>query len=141
MTVEALLDRLHGVRRTGDGRWISRCPGHPDRSPSLSIRELGDGRILLNDFGGCSIEQVLGARSLEFSDLYPERPLGDHAPRERRPFFPSDLFEIARQEIGVAAVIACDLHSKREIGAADFARLFVVVERLNEISQVAYGRI
>ena len=39
MTAATILDRLDGVRPTGDGRWIARCPAHDDRSPSLSIRE------------------------------------------------------------------------------------------------------
>ena len=47
-----LLDRLEAVRETGSSRWIARCPAHDDSSPSLAVRELDDGRILLHDFGG-----------------------------------------------------------------------------------------
>lgn len=54
-----VLDRLDGVRPTGTGRWIAKCPAHPDRSPSLSIRETDDGRVLLHDHGGCDTENVL----------------------------------------------------------------------------------
>jgi hypothetical protein len=42
----ALLDHLERVKQTGPGRWIARCPAHEDRSPSLSVRELEDGRLL-----------------------------------------------------------------------------------------------
>ncbi len=35
MTVDEILSRFDGVRRSGDG-WIARRPGHEDRKPSLS---------------------------------------------------------------------------------------------------------
>src|SRR5215469_4194225 len=37
-SLNALLEPLHGVRRTTGG-WMARCPAHDDRSPSLSITE------------------------------------------------------------------------------------------------------
>lgn len=139
MSAETLLARLSGVRRNGPGRWIARCPAHQDSSPSLSIRELGDSRVLVHDFAGCSVEEVLGAVGLEFSALFPETPIA-HALRERRPFLPQDVFEIARQEIGVAAIIVADMHTHRTISEADYERLLVCVERLNGIAEGAYGR-
>lgn len=73
MTAAILLDRLDGVRATGSGRWIARCPAHQDRSPSLSVRELGDGTILLHDFAGCAAHEVLAAVGLSLADLCFER--------------------------------------------------------------------
>lgn len=43
----------------GHGRWKAQCPAHEDKTPSLSVRELGDGTVLVHDFGGCTTEQVL----------------------------------------------------------------------------------
>jgi hypothetical protein len=140
MSSDALLSRLEKVRRTGPGKWQARCPAHDDRSPSLSIRELDDGRILLHDFGGCGVEEVLGAMGLNMFELFPERALVDHFPRERRPFLPSDVFEIARREVGIVAIIACDMHKARSISESDYERLFTAVERLNEIAGAAYDR-
>jgi hypothetical protein len=91
MTVETLLSRLDKVRRTGPGRWIACCPAHEDRSPSLAVRELDDGRVLLHCFSSCSVEEVLAALGLTFDDLFPERPKGHHVRRERRPFSASDV--------------------------------------------------
>ncbi|MCK6371295.1 MAG: DNA primase [Gammaproteobacteria bacterium] len=81
---DALLARLDRVRPAGDGRWMARCPAHEDRGPSLSIRELDDGRLLVHDFGGCAAADVLAAVGLEFSDLYPDRPK-DHRAAGVRP--------------------------------------------------------
>lgn len=78
-----ILDRLEGVRGRGPGRWVARCPAHEDRSPSLSIRETGDGTILIHDFAGCSPSDVLAAVGLELKDLFPE-PLTDYRGRPAR---------------------------------------------------------
>jgi hypothetical protein len=138
---DALLSQLEGVKRTGEGRWLARCAGHADKSPSLSIRELADGRILVHCFAGCTVEEILSAVGLTFDALFPERPItGDGAPRERRPFIPSEVFEVVRLEVGVVAVVACDMHAQRTVSDEDMARLFVAVERLSGIARAAYGR-
>lgn len=141
MTAEALLAKLERVKRTGDGRWLASCPGHDDKTPSLAVRELPDGTILLHCFAGCSVESIVDAVGLELADLFPPRPPGtDHVRAERRPFLPSDVFEIARTEIGVAAVIACDMHKDRKITEADYKRLLTCVDRLEGIARAAYAR-
>ena len=138
MSADLLLSRLDRVRRTGQGRWICACPGHDDKHPSLSIRELDDGRILLHDFAGCEVGEVLGAIGLDFDALFPEKPI-EGAKRERRPFLPADVFEIARFEIAVAALIAADLHKARTLSDADLARLLTAASRLEGIAGAAYG--
>ncbi len=75
MTVEDLLRRLHGVRRSGSG-YVAHCPAHRDRRPSLSVSEGEDGRVLLHCHAGCSTEAVVGALGLRLADLMPE-PAGD----------------------------------------------------------------
>ena len=67
--VGRLLDRLSGVRPTGPGRWIARCPAHEDRSPSLSIRDIDD-RVLVHCFAGCGVGDVLSSVGLTLADLY-----------------------------------------------------------------------
>lgn len=51
--------------------WTSRCPGHEDRNPSLSISEGHDGKILLKCFRGCSAERIVAALGLKEADLFP----------------------------------------------------------------------
>ncbi len=145
MSADALLARLERVRRTGAETHIASCPGphhaNGDRHPSLRVRETDQGVILLYCFsGGCSPTEIVGAVGLELSDLFPSRSTADHVGGIRRPFLPSDVFEIARQEIGVVAIVAADLHKQREVSESDYERLFVAVERLNNISRAAYAR-
>ena len=70
--MNALIDRLDGVKARGKGQWIARCPAHDDRDPSLAIREEQDGRILIKCFAGCSPEDVMTSVGLSLSDLFPE---------------------------------------------------------------------
>lgn len=71
--INQILSRLECVRNTGPGKWMAKCPAHPDRRPSLSIRETADGRILLHCFAGCDIRAVLEAIGLDYSALFPGR--------------------------------------------------------------------
>jgi len=91
MTVDkvlALLER-HGCRprRAGAG-WVARCPAHDDRKPSLSVSQGRDGQILLHCFSGCTLESILAALGLRWSDLFPDDPLRR---RDYRPSGPGPL--------------------------------------------------
>jgi hypothetical protein len=68
MTAEQIADFLN-AQRAGAGRWMAKCPAHPDRSPSLSIREGRDGRVLLRCFAGCKTEEVLKKLGLTWAAI------------------------------------------------------------------------
>ena len=61
-------------RAVGRNRFQARCPAHRDRSPSLSIAEGRDGRILLHCFAGCSTDAILAALNLSRRDLFQGPP-------------------------------------------------------------------
>jgi hypothetical protein len=67
MTILAIADKFD-ARGTGRGRFMAKCPAHKDRSPSLSIREGKDGRVLVRCFAGCALDAVLDARGLRTAD-------------------------------------------------------------------------
>lgn len=141
MSAETLLSRLEGVKRTGPGKWMARSPCRKDRTPSVSIKETDDGRTLVHDFGGASVEEILGAVGLNFSDLYPEPlPTTEGLRPIRRPWIPADAFEVARLEVGIVALIASDMHAKKDISATDYDRLMTAWGRLEHIAEAAYGR-
>jgi hypothetical protein len=73
MTAAAFADLVQ-ARSTGTGRWTARCPVHNDRSPSLSIREGDDGRVLLLCRAGCSLDAILAALKLGKRDLFAGPP-------------------------------------------------------------------
>ncbi|HEX2879852.1 MAG TPA: toprim domain-containing protein [Polyangiaceae bacterium] len=61
ITINDVLPKLRGVKRTNPGHWMARCPAHDDKSPSLSVSEVAGGRILLHCFTGCSFESLTAA--------------------------------------------------------------------------------
>ncbi len=68
LTESELLERFDKVRPNHRG-WTARCPGHQDRSPSLSIRQ-GDRWWLLHCFAGCTSQQICDAIGLRVADLW-----------------------------------------------------------------------
>ena len=73
MSVETLLNQLEKVSHKGGGRYLARCPAHPDKTPSLSIREESDGTILCHCFAGCEVSDILSAVGLEMGELFPDK--------------------------------------------------------------------
>ena len=75
MTAEELAARCEGAKTTPGG-YLVRCPAHDDRSPSLSIRDGHDGRVLLYCFAGCTFAQIVAALHLHPADLFAVRDRG-----------------------------------------------------------------
>lgn len=132
MSASTLLDRLEHVRQTAPGRWLARCPAHEDRSPSLSIREIDGGRILLHDFGGCSTEDVLAALGLTMSELFPER-LPEHSYPASHSSIPArDLLVILDHETTVAVLILNDIVTRRTANESQVQRLCQAAARIGK---------
>lgn len=139
MSAASLLDRLDGVKSTGRGRWIARCPAHPDKHPSLAVRELDDGRVLVHDFAGCETASILASVGLEFSDLFPERDLGDMVRPERRPFNAIDILRCIGFEALICATAAGNMAQGETLTNADKQRLVMAAARLQRAVEVAHA--
>ncbi len=85
MKPPAILERLRGVQRAGDG-WLAFCPAHNDQHRrSLSIGLSNDGRTLLNCHAvKCPVEKIVGAVQMTLADLAPPatRANGHRPPRQ-----------------------------------------------------------
>lgn len=138
MSASKLLSRLQRVRRTGPGKWIASCPTREDRSPSLAIRELDDGRVLLHDFGGDSVEAILSAVGLSFADLYPEVP-GGFAKPVKRPFNAADVLSLVAFESSVAVIVIADVVEHGGATPEDLDRLLEAAQRLGHAAEVCNG--
>lgn len=130
MSADPLLSRLDGVRRTGQGRWLARCPAHEDRTASLSIRELDDGRVLVHDFAGCDVEHVLAATGLGFDALFPTGPLGEFKSPRRLAFPAIDVLQAIAFEARVVGLVAYDIGAGKTITEADRERVKLAAERI-----------
>ena len=132
-----LLNRLEKVKGS-KGRWTACCPAHGDKSPSLAITMLDDGRILLKCFAGCSAYEIVSAVGMDMTDLFPkETKLGHRSDNqalksERRPFYATDLLKIIHFEALLTGIAAFDLSEGRQISTDDRKRLKTAFERINE---------
>ncbi|MCP3931201.1 MAG: hypothetical protein GY705_19120, partial [Bacteroidetes bacterium] len=61
----------HGIKQTGSNRYLSKCPAHEDRSPSLSITTEPE-KILLHCHAGCSPQSIVESVGYSLGDLFTE---------------------------------------------------------------------
>jgi len=130
MSTGTLLSQLARVKKTGVNRWLACCPAHPDKRPSLAVRELDDERILVCCFAGCSVEEVLHAVGLEFDALYPEKLIGHCLHAERRPFSARDILEAVGNEALIVSVAASTIARGETLVEDDCERLMLASRRL-----------
>ena len=69
MSAAKLISRLDGVRQTSPSTYNALCPAHPDRHPSLTIREMDDGLVFVRCRTGCSFGEIVGAAGLDPLDV------------------------------------------------------------------------
>ena len=129
--VDKILDRLEGLglKQSSADRWMAKCPAHLDRSPSLSIRGLDDGRVLIHCFAGCPTQHVLQAIGLDFGDLF-DKPLAHHLPPVRGGWSARELVELNAHESCVVALLAEKAAAGAALSASDLDRLHTAAGRL-----------
>jgi hypothetical protein len=133
MNGDELVARLDGVRERGPGRWFAKCPAHEDRRPSLSVRELDDGTVLLHCFALCLPIDVCAAIGVELRDLFPQgvrRRRNDECDAELK-LSARDALIAFNEEIAVAAYIAADMIQSRAIDQATWERLALAHRRIS----------
>lgn len=126
--IDNILQRLDKVKKTGKG-YQARCPAHDDKSPSLSLREGDDGRVLLHCHAGCATADVVAAMGMTLADLF--APSG--TPRR-----PPPAAGISRRELQVGAdderdilfFIKCDAKYGRPISQTDMRRGQLALQRI-----------
>ena len=138
MKVDILLSHLTKVRKTSKESWVACCPSHLDKSPSLTIRELDDGRVLLHCFAGCSVEEDLASVGLTFDALFPEK-LVENAKPLRRPFPAGDVLEALASEALIVAVAASNIRQGMTLTDEDHERLWTAANRIEQARSLALG--
>lgn len=132
MSADLLLSKLDGVKRTGQDRWLARCPAHGDKHASLSIREADTGVTLVHCFAGCTVHEVIGAVGLDLSDLFPPHPvdLAHVGKPVRRPFPAADILRAIAFEALVVGCAASAMLAGKVFTHVDHDRLILAVRRI-----------
>lgn len=137
MTAEILLQRLEKVKKTGLDKWSACCPAHDDKGPSLAVREVDRGRILIHCFAGCSFGEILDSLGMTPNDLYPDKVLNAHSIKPvHRPWSAHDaLFGTAYESV-VLLQIANLLATGVPLTDADHIRLRLATTRIQRAYEV-----
>ena len=138
MAIDSLLQRLDKVKRTGRDKWSACCPAHDDRGPSLAVKELDDGRILLHCFAGCGAGEVLGAIGMDFADLFPTVSTF-HSPRVRKPWNAGDVLTGIAYEVLLAYAYASKMAQGVVLSTAEQDRLLTCASRLQRGLEACNG--
>lgn len=126
--IGSLLSRLKRVKKTGNGRWIASSPTRSDKTPSLSIRETPDGKILLHDFGGASPGEVLDAIGMNWLDLYPPKPETHSVKPTHSGVNPYDALRCIANDCLVVLIAARMTINGEKLAESDMERLAKSVE-------------
>lgn len=140
MGITDLVSRLRSVRQTGMGRFIACCPAHEDKRPSMTVRELQDGRILMHCFAGCDTEAILNAVGLRFSDLFAEPLTRETLKPVRAPFSHGEALACLATESAVVAFCGAQLTEGKPLDAEDTSRLWLAAGRIATALEVCNGR-
>lgn len=143
MSVDVLLSRLPKVKRTGKDSWRACCPSHQGTNPSaLSIRDAGDGKILIKCFHGCDTLDVLQSVGLDMTDLFNEdaradyKTVSEHKSGEVK-FYPRDLLQIIQFEARLVTMAAFSIEKGIRLSTDDFKRVKTAQMRINDILEMA----
>ena len=126
--VERFLNRLEGVKSTGDEQWQARCPAHDDKRPSLSVTA-NDDRILIHCFAGCGAEEILANVDLSLSDLF-DKPLERGPIRKRDRWNERGLLNQLMPDVDVVLIAANQVTEGKPLSTVDHRRLCDAHERI-----------
>lgn len=138
MNASEILARLSKVRQSSRDEWVACCPAHQDKTPSLSVKDCGDGRILMHCHADCMIEDVCGAIGLTLADLMPEKPL-THLAVKPAPFSPLTELEALAYQATIVSIAASDMCRGKPLSIADKDRLFEIAGRINRVVEHVTG--
>ncbi|QFY43124.1 DNA primase [Candidatus Methylospira mobilis] len=136
MPIEKLLQRLEKVKSTGPGKYQACCPAHDDRTPSLSIKELDDGKLLLNCHAGCGTADIVGAVSLTLADLFPKihgRDYDATQPRKKPAWRMADVFNTLMRESFILGLALERLLHGNDLSPDDKIRALEACGRIERI--------
>jgi len=130
--IDNILSRLEKVHQRQPGQWSARCPAHADKGPSLSVRELPDGNVLLYCFAGCGAAAVVAALGMELTDLFPPREKTGRGPtRYPRLLTAGQALELLEKEALLVAVAAGNVRHGVVLNQCDLNRLTQAAGRIS----------
>jgi hypothetical protein len=134
--VNGLLSKLQKVKSRGHDKWMACCPAHDDKNPSLVIT-LESGKILMTCWSGCEVESILGAVGMDFSDIFPDKPIYHRSSGKKHTIYASDALRILKVEAMIITLCAIDIKNKKPINNEDHQRVMLAMDRINTMMEAS----
>ncbi|MGK2913910.1 MAG: hypothetical protein ACSLE5_05535 [Porticoccaceae bacterium] len=133
--IEKLLPRLDHVKETGPRKWLALCPAHEDKRPSLNVRELDDGTILVKCWSGCGAADVVAAVGLRLHHLFPQRLENRPPLRPGARWIPRDALEAVAFEALVVCIAGEQIASGNPLTRDALDRVALAAGRLRAAAE------
>jgi hypothetical protein len=138
--IDLILPLLPKARQRQPGQYSAPCPAHPDKSPSLTVREFPSGAVGVFCFGGCTTAAVMAALGLEMSDLFPPREKSGREPkRQPRLLTAGQALELLQAEATFIAVAAGNLSIGVVLTPPERERLRQAAARIGWLREESMG--
>jgi hypothetical protein len=137
--IDSLITRLNGVKKTGAGRYIAKCPAHSDKSPSLAITQ-ADQKILIHCFAGCAVNDVLAAVGMDLSDLFPDKAKASSYSGKPARFNAYDVLKCLKTEAGIISLAASDCVKHGVFSEVDALRVEISRVRIYDAIELVWGQ-
>ena len=134
--ITSILSRLTRVVTRSNDRWMACCPAHDDSSPSLSVTQSSDGKILLHCFAGCSIEEITGALGLSLNKLFPDNGFTHRDYRHQ--LKQSQYKEILSNEQLIVALAEAEIKRNHRLNSENVARHLLALSRIKKLEVLIY---
>ena len=134
--VTNFLNRLHKVKSSGRDSWMACCPAHEDKNPSMKI-DIKNDKILIKCWTGCSVEDILGAVGMDFSDILPDKPLYHRSSGTSPMLSSADALRIVKYEAAIIMMYGQDLIAGKTVSEEDRQRFVLAVERVGDAMEAA----
>jgi len=132
--IDKILNALNGVKQIKPNKFKALCPVHSEKTPSLSISNLPDDRVIMHCFGcGANGLDVIKAIGLDPQDLFPER-LESHK-SERQQFSANDILKLLLHEMTVVSIAAQMIGQGKTLAHEDIIRVEKSRHRIDEAVQ------
>ena len=136
--IDEFLSRLSKVRKTGPDRWLACCPAHGDENPSMNVKELPTGKLLVICRAGCELEAIKDATGLPWSVFF--EPSNYPEWRQAKKAFPAgDVLDALSFESLVVAVAASNIANGVQLSDEDRARLMLAHQRITRAVDMSRG--
>lgn len=132
--IDVVLGRLDGVARSGNS-FKALCPVHGDKTPSLSVKEGDDGRVLLHCFSGCRVEEIIAAMGLNMSDLFADGKTQRHGSKIAGVSL-RELNAAIEHERQILYIVKADQKAGKLVSQLDLERAKTALKRISMAGRV-----